>query len=43
MEIIITGRDAHKKILELADLITDMRLVKHPDHNGVKARKGIEY
>lgn len=42
-EIIITGRGAHKKILKYADLITDMRLVKHPYYKDVKARKGIEY
>lgn len=43
MEIVITGRNAHKKILKLADLITDMRLVKHPYYTGIKSRKGIEY
>ncbi|MFH0947522.1 MAG: cob(I)yrinic acid a,c-diamide adenosyltransferase [Elusimicrobiota bacterium] len=43
MEIVITGRDAHKKILELADLITEMRLVKHPYRKGAKTRKGIDY
>jgi len=43
IEIIITGRDAHKKILELADLITDMRIVKHPYYMGIKSRKGIDY
>lgn len=43
MEVVITGRDAHKKILKLADLITDMRLVKHPYYRGIKSRKGIDY
>jgi cob(I)alamin adenosyltransferase len=43
MEVIVTGRDAHKKILKLADLITDMRLVKHPYYRGIKSRKGIDY
>jgi len=43
MEIIITGRAAHKKILKLADLITDMQLVKHPYYNSIKSRKGIDY
>ncbi|MEW6557755.1 MAG: cob(I)yrinic acid a,c-diamide adenosyltransferase [Elusimicrobiota bacterium] len=43
MELVITGRGAHKKILKLADLITDMRIVKHPYYKGVKTRKGIDY
>ncbi|MDD5687603.1 MAG: cob(I)yrinic acid a,c-diamide adenosyltransferase [Elusimicrobia bacterium] len=43
MEIVITGRSAHKKILKLADLVTDMRLVKHPYYKGIKSRKGIEF
>ncbi|MDO8735386.1 MAG: cob(I)yrinic acid a,c-diamide adenosyltransferase [Elusimicrobiota bacterium] len=43
MEIIITGRGAHKKILKYADLITNMRLIKHPYYKGIKSRKGIEY
>lgn len=43
MEVIITGRYADKKILKLADLITDMRIVKHPYYTGIKSRKGIDY
>lgn len=43
LEIIITGRNAPKKLLEIADLVTEMKEVKHYYKNGVKAREGIEY
>jgi cob(I)alamin adenosyltransferase len=42
-EVILTGRYAHPKILKLADLVTEMKEVKHYYKKGVKARKGIEY
>jgi len=41
--LIITGRGASKKIMERADLVTEMRDVKHPFAKGEKARKGLEY
>ena len=41
-EIILTGRYAPKKILNRADLITDMKEIKHYYKKGVKARRGIE-
>jgi cob(I)alamin adenosyltransferase len=43
LHIIITGRDASDKLIDLADLVTEMKEIKHPYHNGVKATKGIEY
>lgn len=43
LEIVLTGREIHPQILERADLVTEMKLVKHYFHQGVKARKGIEY
>jgi len=43
MELILTGRDMPKEILDRADLITEMRRVKHPFEKGVVARRGIEY
>ena len=43
MELVITGRYAHPDILEKADLITDMKEVKHYYQAGVKARVGIEH
>lgn len=42
-EIIITGRYAPNEIIAVADLVTDMREVKHYYNNGVEARKGIEF
>lgn len=43
LELVLTGRGGFKKLIDLADLVTDMRAVKHPYQKGVKARKGIEY
>lgn len=42
VEIIITGRYAHPKLVEEADLVTEMREVKHYFRKGVPARIGIE-
>lgn len=42
-EVIITGRNAPPEILECADLVSDIKEVKHYFRKGVKARKGIEY
>ncbi len=41
-EVIVTGRDAHPKLVEAADLVTEMCEVKHYWKQKVKARKGIE-
>lgn len=41
-ELILTGRYADEKIIEKADLVTEMREVKHYVHKGVRARVGIE-
>jgi len=43
MEIVITGRDAIPEIIELADYVTEMRMIKHPYEKGIQARKGIEF
>jgi cob(I)alamin adenosyltransferase len=43
VELILTGRYADPRILEIADLVTEMVKVKHPFDEGIKARKGIEY
>jgi len=42
-EIIITGRYAPRELIDLADLVTEMKEVKHYFEKGVNARKGIEY
>jgi cob(I)alamin adenosyltransferase len=41
--VIITGRNARDELLEIADLVTGMEMVKHPFRSGVKAQKGIEF
>lgn len=41
--VIITGRNAKDDLMELADLVTDMTMVKHPFRSGVKAQVGIEF
>jgi cob(I)alamin adenosyltransferase len=43
VELVLTGRGAPDEIIEAADLVTEMRKIKHPFNAGVKARKGIEY
>ena len=43
VELVLTGRGASKELIDLADLVTEMRLLKHPYDNGTPARKGIEY
>ncbi|HWE68429.1 MAG TPA: cob(I)yrinic acid a,c-diamide adenosyltransferase [Acidimicrobiales bacterium] len=41
--VVITGRDAAPELIEIADTVTEMRMVKHAYERGIKARKGIEY
>jgi cob(I)alamin adenosyltransferase len=41
--VVITGRNAAPALVEMADLVTEMTLVKHPFRQGVKAQKGIEF
>jgi cob(I)alamin adenosyltransferase len=43
VHVVITGRDASRGLIELADLVTEMNDIKHPFHNGVKAQRGIEF
>jgi cob(I)alamin adenosyltransferase len=43
LHIVVTGRNAKPEMIELADLVTEMTLVKHPFRSGVKAQKGIEF
>ena len=41
--VIVTGRNAKPELIAIADLVTEMTLVKHPFRQGIKAQKGIEY
>ncbi|MBN2751226.1 MAG: cob(I)yrinic acid a,c-diamide adenosyltransferase [Rhodospirillaceae bacterium] len=43
LHIVVTGRNAPEKLIEAADLVTEMSLVKHPFRAGVKAQAGIEF
>lgn len=43
MELVLTGRAADERLFEYADLITEMREIKHPYQKGLGARKAIEY
>ena len=43
MEVVLTGRYAPEKLIEMADLVTEMKEVKHYYKEGLEARKGIEY
>ncbi len=43
VEIVLTGRGVSQELIDLADLVTEMRLIKHPYDKGTPARKGIEY
>ena len=41
--VVITGRNAKDELIEIADLVTEMTLIKHPFRSGVKAQEGIEF
>ena len=43
VEIVMTGRGATEELMALADLVTEMKNIKHPFDKGIKARKGIEF
>jgi cob(I)alamin adenosyltransferase len=43
LHVVVTGRNAKQELIDLADLVTEMTLVKHPFRAGVKAQKGIEF
>jgi len=41
--VVLTGRNAHADLIEAADLVTEMELVKHPFRSGIKAQIGVEF
>ena len=41
--VVLTGRNAHDDLIELADLVTEMTLIKHPFRSGIKAQIGVEF
>ena len=43
LHVVVTGRNAKEPLMEAADLVTEMTMVKHPFRSGVRAQKGIEF
>ena len=43
LHLILTGRNAPKKLIQLADLVSEVKEIKHPYKKGILAQKGIEY
>ena len=43
LHLVVTGRNAKPELIEIADLVTEMTMVKHPFRSGVKAQRGIEF
>ena len=43
VHVILTGRNAHSSLVELADLVTEMKEIKHPFQKGILAQRGIDY
>jgi len=43
LHVVITGRDAPKELIDMADLVTEMKVIKHPYIKGIKAQRGIEF
>ncbi len=41
--VVLTGRNARQELIDAADLVTEMTLVKHPFRSGIKAQPGVEY
>ena len=41
--VVLTGRNAKQELIDLADLVTEMTLVKHPFRSGIKAQAGVEF
>jgi len=43
LELILTGRNAPQKIIDAANLVTEMKMIKHPYYKNIPARKGIDF
>ena len=43
LHVVITGRNARPELIEVADLVTEMKQVKHPYRSGIMPQKGVEY
>lgn len=43
LHVVITGRGAKPELIEAADLVSEMRMIKHPFRKGIKAQRGVEF
>ena len=43
VDLVLTGNYAKDEVIEIADLVTEMREIKHPFQQGIKAKKGIDF
>jgi cob(I)alamin adenosyltransferase len=43
LHVVVTGRNARDELIDLADVVTEMKLIKHPYRAGIKAQKGVEF
>lgn len=43
LHVVVTGRNARPELIEMADLVTEMKLIKHPYRSGIMPQKGVEY
>ena len=43
LDLVLTGNHAKNEIIELADLVTEMKEIKHPFQSGIKAKEGIDF
>jgi cob(I)alamin adenosyltransferase len=43
LHVVVTGRNAKEELIECADLVTEMKVIKHPYHQGIKPQAGIEF
>ncbi len=43
LDLVLTGHHAHKKLIDMADLVTEMKQIKHPYQQGIMARKGVDF
>jgi cob(I)alamin adenosyltransferase len=41
--VVLTGRNAKDELIEVADLVTEMELIKHPFRSGIKGQAGVEF
>ena len=43
LDLVLTGNHAAKEVIDIADLVTEMKEIKHPFKSGIKAKKGIDF